>query len=425
MSAVPERSLAVWLDAHQIGYLHERGNLWTFTYEQPWLRDPQGFDLSPGLPRNQGYIADGASNRPVQWFFDNLLPEEGARTLLAQDAGMAPADAFGLLQRYGPESAGALTLLPPGEQLPPGGLWPLPDAELSARIRNLPRAPLSHGAPKRMSMAGAQHKLAVVLDGQALWEPVGRTASTHILKPDHEQVEHYPHSAINEWFVMRLAEAVRLPVPDVAVRQVPESVYLVRRFDRAGTGADARRLHVLDACQLLSLDRAFKYSQATADTLRTLAELCRAKAVTRQRIFRWALFNAVVGNTDAHLKNLSFFPTAQGIELAPHYDLVSTAVYRDGGWGAETLTTPMADVSRLADVRRDHVLQFGQALGLPPSVGARLMDQLIAAIGMQARQLLDAYQAQPPAQVDPGEARLLRQIVHGPVRDMTAQLARP
>ena len=422
MSTSPERSLAVWLDDTRVGRLRETGNLWAFAYDQQWLGAAEGFDLSPSLSRAAGEIVDGASQRPVQWFFDNLLPEEGARTLLARDAGIAPADAFGLLQRYGPESAGALTLLAPGETLPAGGLQALSDEALSARIRNLPLAPLSHDAPKRMSMAGAQHKLAVVKDRESLWEPIGRTASTHILKPDHEQSEHYPHSVANEWFIMRLAEAVGLSVPAVEMRRVPEPVYLVRRFDRGGSGQTARRLHVLDGCQLLSLDRAFKYEQATADTLRKLAEICRAKAATRQSLFRWAVFNAIVGNGDAHLKNLSFLPTRQGVDLAPHYDLISTSVYREDGWGADTLTTPMGAVARFAAVRRDDVLQFGQALGLPQSVGSRLLDESRAAIGRHANALLDAYQALPAGQVDPGEARLLRQIVYGPIRELLAQL---
>ena len=208
---IEPRQLDVWLEQQRIGELYEQGNLWAFHYDPVWRAT--GFDLSPALPRTAGEIQDGGSQRPVQWFFDNLLPEEGGRQLVAADAGINAADAFGLLQRFGPESAGALTLLSPGQQLPPPDLRPLPDAELSARIQALPRQPLSHGAPKRMSLAGAQHKLAVVFDHNQLWEPIGQAASTHILKPDHEQVDDYPHSVVNEWFCMRLAAACGLPVP--------------------------------------------------------------------------------------------------------------------------------------------------------------------------------------------------------------------
>lgn len=57
---------------------------------------------------------------------------------------------------------------------------------------------------KRMSVAGAQHKLPVVYRDDELYEPVGREPSTHILKPDH-QSDDYPASVINEYAMQRLA----------------------------------------------------------------------------------------------------------------------------------------------------------------------------------------------------------------------------
>lgn len=131
----------------------------------------------------------------MQWFFDNLLPEEGARRLLARDAKIPEADQFGLLVWYGAESAGALTLLAPDQFPVRGSLVPLSDETLSDRIRALPGMALSSSSPKRMSLAGAQHKLAVVLNKGRLYEPTGANASTHILKPDHPVVDDYAHSA--------------------------------------------------------------------------------------------------------------------------------------------------------------------------------------------------------------------------------------
>lgn len=208
MSVPAERRLHVWLDDALVGQLSEQSNLWRFDYNAAW----QGADISPALPRQAGTIVDGASLRPVQWFFDNLLPEEDARALLARDAHIEVADSFGLLQYYGRESAGALTLLSEGEILPPRGLVPLTDTALSERIRGLPQMPMTHGAAKRMSLAGAQHKLAITVREDELYEPVGAEPSTHILKPDHPQSERYWHTTINEWFVMRLASAVGMDV---------------------------------------------------------------------------------------------------------------------------------------------------------------------------------------------------------------------
>lgn len=410
------RRLEILLDDARVGELREQGNLWTLAYTADWQAG--GFDLSPALPRASGEVVDGASQRPVQWYFDNLLPEEGARALLARDAGLDGADAFGLLSRFGPESAGALTLLPPGHALAPARLRPLPDAELSARIRALPRLPLDHDAPKRMSLAGAQHKLPVVLHDGGLWEPVGRAASTHLLKPDHERVDDYPHSAANEWFCMRLAAACGLPVPEVALRRVPEPVYVVRRFDRAGEALDARRLYALDACQLLSIDRVFKYQEAHVARLVELVGVCRRPAATRLALLRWHCFNVLIGNGDAHLKNLSFLVRPDGIELAPHYDLLSTAVYRASGWAQADIVIPTAGAQRFGDIRRDHVIAFAQALGVPARVAIRQLQVMLEAIVPAAHRLLDTDEAS----ADPGEARLLRQIVHGPLFDAVARL---
>src|SRR3546814_19231023 len=87
-----------------------------------------------------------------------------------------------------------------------------------------------------------------------LLQPVGSEPSTHILKPDHPDPD-YPHSAVNEWFVMRLARRMGLTVPDVSRRYVPEPLYLIERFDRSLGPAGVQRLHAIDACQLLNPDR--------------------------------------------------------------------------------------------------------------------------------------------------------------------------
>ncbi|MBC9250747.1 hypothetical protein A9179_10710 [Pseudomonas alcaligenes] len=415
------RQLRVWFNEQAVGLLGEQDNLWLFRYDPAWLNASESFDLAPQLPRAAGEIRDGASLRPVQWFFDNLLPEEQARTLLAQDAQVDVADAFALLAYYGAESAGALTLLPPEQPMPASQLQPLANAELSRRIDNLPRVSLGQAAPKRMSLAGAQHKLALVMQGGELFEPVGQEPSTHILKPDHPDRDNYPHSAANEWFVMALAATLKLPVPAVELRRVPQPVYLVQRFDRQPLGnGRLQRRHVLDACQLLSLDRTYKYRMATLETLQQLVEHCRSKALSRQLLFRWALFNALLGNNDAHLKNLSFFVGASGVELTPHYDLLSTSVYaRDNAWGTAELSWPMGQARRFAELTRADVLAFGAVLGLPGSVAGRLLDGLLKNLPGAADQLLEQALAQ---NLTAGELRLLRQIRHGVLADMLLQL---
>ena len=139
--------LLAYINGTLVGTLKDVNGIWSFQYAQAWLANPTRFALSPHLPLQPGLLVDGATQRPVQWYFDNLLPEEGQRLLLAKDARLDAADALGLLAYYGAESAGSITLLTHEPNGPiDGGLRPLSEAELSQRIRNLPHVPLTQAA---------------------------------------------------------------------------------------------------------------------------------------------------------------------------------------------------------------------------------------------------------------------------------------
>ena len=431
------RSLRASINQQEVGSLQEVAGLWSFQYTPDWLANPKGFALSPHIPLSAQPLLDGASQRPVQWYFDNLLPEEDQRVLLAKDARLDAADAFGLLAWYGAESAGSVTLLPP-EAAPQTIelLRPLPDDALQARIRQLPKSPLTHAAIKRMSLAGAQHKLAVVLEDGALFEPAGATPSTHILKPDHPDAD-YPHSVINEWFVMRLARRLGLDVPEVHRRYVPSPVYLIDRFDRVAGAQGWQRRHAIDACQLLGLDRSFKYTQGSMDSLAALANACRSPAVARSRLFGWLVFNVLVGNSDAHLKNLSYLVSHEGVQLAPFYDLLSVATYDSpafdkSGWPAQTqLAGPILGVRHFSDIRRGLLLEAGVALNLVKGTAERLLENLRSRIVSEAEALYAEVEAENAriaharpelAATMAGESRCVRAISHTVIKEMARQI---
>jgi serine/threonine-protein kinase HipA len=431
------RRLTVYLNERAIGTLAENDDLWAFEYNSEWVELPESFDLSPALPRLQLRHNDGATDRPVQWYFDNLLPEEQMRAAVSKEAKVHEDDSFALLEYLGPESAGSLVLLPPGQNInEPGGLRPLSDEALAQRIRNLPGIPLSSGAPKRMSLAGAQNKLLVVYRDGRLFEPVGSEPSTHILKPDHVSAD-YPASVINEYFTMRLAESVGLPVPPVIRRYTPEPVYIVERFDRlAVSDGRTRRRHIIDACQLLNKSRAFKYKSATLDMLVEVIERCRNRVVARLSLYRWLIFNLLVANTDNHLKNLSFLVSSAGIELAPAYDLLSTGAYHARAFANERANWPAVDLSidlpgatTLEAVTRDCVFGAGKILGLPRAISERELDRMIRILPAAIDQL-ETQIGRENARLDApvriflaGEARLIATIKHLVVRDMLERLS--
>lgn len=388
------RSLNAYIDKHHVGTLHEGDDIWRFDYNAQWAQASHGFDLAPGLPRSTLSHLDGSTTRPVQWFFDNLLPEELLRQAISKEASIKGDDAFALLEYLGAESAGSLTLLPPGQPLPQSAmLRALPDEQLNARIQALPHQTLTAVAPKRMSLAGAQNKLLVVYRDGKLYEPEGATASTHILKPAHPDTNTYPASVINEYVSMRLAAAAGLTVPAVHVHEASEPVYIVERFDRhvqelgqADNGTPhlaVQRRHIIDACQLLNRARTFKHSGASLQALRDIIQQTTNKAAARVKLFRWLVFNIVLANDDCHLKNLSFFVSAQGIEVAPHYDLLATSAYYTKAfadekaiWDAVPMAIALPGAKLFSEVTAKAVLQAGIELGLTLPTGQRILREV-------------------------------------------------
>ncbi len=389
------RSLKAYLDHRLVGTLNEGEDLWAFDYDPTWASAEAAFDLAPGLPRAQLQHVDGGTQRPVQWYFDNLLPEELLRQAIQKEAGIKGDDAFALLEYLGAESAGSLTLLPAGTPLPDTGrLRPLSHEVLSQRIANLPKQTLSSDSPKRMSLAGAQHKLLVVLDASdRIFEPEGATPSTHILKPSHPDSASYPASVANEYVTMRLARAAQLPVPYVHRFYVPDPVYIIERFDRRVTTLpsapdgtprlDVRRLHIIDACQLLNRSRVFKHTGASLEALNGVIQATTNKALSRTRLFRWLVFNVLVANDDCHLKNLSFYVSHEGVQVAPHYDLLATGAYHTRAfaddkarWPSVPMAIALPGAKVFGEVSYKGMLTAGLELGLGEPTARRIINDV-------------------------------------------------
>jgi serine/threonine-protein kinase HipA len=247
-------------------------------------------------------------------------------------------------------------------------------------------------------VAGAQHKRLAVLKGKDLYEPVGATPSTHILKPDHPDSQTFPASAFLEHLTMRLAGAAGLSVPRVGLLHVPEPVYVIERFDRnmdaqsmrPESGAQppaVQRLHIIEACQLLDKFRLFKRAGATVEAPREAIERTGDTLTMPQRMFRWLVFNLLVANGDCHLKNLSFIVQANTITLAPHYDLLATGVYHTrafaagsaGNWPEVEMTIRLVgNVTRFGAVTPDAVLAAAATLGVPQEAADRVARDVVA-----------------------------------------------
>lgn len=176
---------------------------------------------------------------------------------------------------------------------------------------------------------------------------------------------------------MRLAGRVGLQVPQVYRHYCPEPVYLIARFDRELAGGATLRRHMIDTCQLFNKARTFKYRATTLDTLQQVLPHVRTRSLARQILYRWLMFNVMVGNGDNHLKNISFMVPGEGIEIAPCYDLLSTAVYSTRAladsratWPAVEMALPVPDAPTFGAVTRAAMLEAGRRLGLKEDVAS-------------------------------------------------------
>lgn len=333
-------ALTVLANGVRVGTLEVEDGLWKFSYTADW----SAFALAPTFPiTTTREFKDSTNARPVEWFFDNLLPEGRLRDLIAFRDRIDPRDTWALLIRHGQDTAGALSLIPEGtnaaadEILVPLSPEALEEKIKASRARNLPL--MAAWEEIRMSLAGAQEKLGLRIDASgALFLPEGMAASTHIVKPENASLD-FPFCPANEFFCMRLAVELGLRVPVVDLLHLPEPLYVIERFDRraekdggADIGGSVQRLHQIDLCQALGVSPSKKYESEGGLGLHHLFEVLQGAFVDRpavaiNAVVQWVAFNYLVGNLDAHAKNIAFLMRGQKAEVAPFYDMLCVEAY--------------------------------------------------------------------------------------------------
>lgn len=376
------RVLSVWWDSRVVGTLqvNQHGQM-RFTYAADWLADASRPAISFSLPKQEQPF----TQRQCRPFFAGLLPEETQREVIAGALGISKGNDFAFLEALGGDVAGALSLWPQGEvppvREPTGTPRPLSDDELSDILDTLPTRPLLAGREGlRLSLAGAQTKLPVVLIDDRVALPARGQPTTHILKP---AMARFPHTTENEALVMMLAAAVGLPVAPVVARTVSGRPYLlVTRYDRRfDAGGHAHRLHQEDFCQALGIVPERKYATEGGPTLKTGFDLLRrattVPAVAVLAFLDAAIFNLIVGNADAHGKNFSLLYQSTGVSLAPFYDLLSTIAYPDL---SPNLAMKIATRATIEEIGPTAWSTFAEDIGLPASFVRRRVRELSDAV---------------------------------------------
>ncbi|HEV7398908.1 MAG TPA: type II toxin-antitoxin system HipA family toxin [Solirubrobacterales bacterium] len=339
MSARAGAKLAVFLRGEPLGAIERRGpSRYRFTYSEQAFAAPNAegdVPLSASLPlRQKGFTPSQSAP-----FFEGLLPEGSVRKAMARKFGLSEDDGFGLLRELGVDCAGAVVVLPEGEEPAASGdegVRLLSPDELETLVDELPRRPLGVSDKPdglRLSLGGVQDKLVLTRTHSGQYgQPTGGAPSTCLLKPDYG---HYEDLAANEAFCMKVASAMGLEVADTEIVRIGSTPCLyVERFDRAAVG-DGRivRIHQEDMCQALGILPAARYEAnggpSVAAVVGLLRDLRTPRAAADINAFvKAVLVNFLLGNSDAHGKNFALlYDPATGTRLAPLYDIVSTSIY--------------------------------------------------------------------------------------------------
>lgn len=302
----------------------------SYVYDDDYLAGQESRAISFSMPLQEGPYPD----RVARPFFSGLLPDESARQRLAGALGISAGNVFGLLEVIGGECAGALSLYRAG-QMPPRSddddVEALSPARLEEILGKLRERPLLGGEEGvRLSLAGAQDKLAVCVEGETIGLAKGGRPTTHILKPFIQALD---GSVENELFCLRLAMRLKLPVPEVQMRRAGAIRFLlVKRYDRSKhENGTITRLHQEDFCQALSVPPELKYEDeggpGTERSFNLINQATARPAVDRLSFIRRLILHYLVGNADAHGKNYALLYRGKVPDLAPLYDVACTAAY--------------------------------------------------------------------------------------------------
>ncbi|MCU7934642.1 MAG: type II toxin-antitoxin system HipA family toxin [Candidatus Thiodiazotropha sp. (ex Dulcina madagascariensis)] len=354
-----------------------------FRYASEFIDSPRAFALDPlHLPLGLAPISTENPATGVHAVFEDSLPDAWGRAMMCRRYNIPRPRrrAAYLLELLGPEAMGALAYTPSPQWQEDVAMAELPDlADLVAAVDRYERDP---DAPMdemmRLFKAGSS--------------PGGARPKVLI----HDDGTHWMAKlpSINDTFDMVRVEAATLATARNAGIEVPKftvlelevrSALLIKRFDVTEHGG---RNHVLSMKTLLGAENFYYLGYSDmADIVRQVSD---EPGKDLQGLFRQSVFNALIGNTDDHLKNFAMMRSERGWHLTQAYDLLPDVndnrehVLHFGTAG----TTPTMD----------SLYRLGRVFGLSPKVGQAVISEALEAIDGFSSQC-EAYSV-PPQDVE-------------------------
>jgi len=354
-----DNELSVWTNGHHVGFLwRDERNEISFQYSEEWLENPVRFPVSKTLPLRTESYGSGEDKLVAHYYFANLLPEADSRIRICREKKISVDNDFELLRAIGGECAGALSIQ--GEE--PESTAPqyreLTNDDLTKLLRERnPSVVVKDGdEPPRLSLAGAQDKAPVKYEDDKFYIPLGNAISTYILKYRLRDIDHVPaYETITMWTAAEL---------DIEVCDIDYFIHerecftLSKRYDRIFTEDGLVRLHQEDFCQASGRPSSSKYEHEGGPTFAECLQLIKEHSTQPlkdiPRLIQWQVFNYLVGNSDAHAKNLSFiYGQDNTTRLSPFYDLIAIHAWPSHIFNHE-LALSIGGKTNINDIKREH-----------------------------------------------------------------------
>ena len=358
----------------------------SFCYSRSYL--PIGVPVSNSLPLQE----EPFSPQVTRSFFEGLLPEGFSRRSVAQWIRADEQDYLTILAALGKECLGALMI----EDSSSNETAERSYQKLSTdQVRRLASEGATRSAEivvsSHLSLTGASGKAGLYLDEKSgtWYQPIGAAPSTHIVKQSHIRLRNIIE---NEQLALRPAAKLGIPAADSFVVNTgayaeDEILLAAKRYDRdlehARFTVDGLlvplRLHQEDMAQALGISSAEKYEKDGDQYLKKIFKLLRNTVSNpmrdQLRLLDILIFDVLIGNTDNHIKNLSLLygSNLREISLAPAYDLLSTAIYRES---TPEMSIAIAGVRDWNSIGRETFLKASDEIGIAPRIIANEYDRL-------------------------------------------------
>ena len=361
----------------------------------------------------------------TRYFFEGLLLEGFTRKSVADNLRVDEKDYLTLISKLGIDCIGAIRLIEEGSTVENPGYKLLKDDEIKTLASEGARAAAGILVRTHLSLTGASGKVGLYYDepSDKWYLPVGNAPGTHIIKQSHVRLDNI---VLNEQLCMLCAKNLGLDVPESFIVNTKDYhdeniLFATKRYDRF-TDTNSKilnkksvpyRCHQEDFAQALGIPSSEKYETIKKNYIGRIFELIRGYSsdpITDQiKLWQYIIFNYLIGNTDAHLKNYSllYSKDMKTIRLAPLYDVVCTQVYQES---TSFLSMYIGEKNEINDIKEDDIRSSAKEAGLGAELALKEYNKLRSKIMLTLKNATQELIDQGIKEIKPVSDRITKSV---------------